>query len=136
MSVPPNVPQKRVPRKAPPLKAVKREAEPGDPKYDWRTVYPDTVSLFKYTSQDGKVLCIPAYEDPGEGEIFGLMLLNKNEQELLIYTMRQHITRNARDPEHALLVTFQALKNMRAPGTVETFLKSWPEAAGKDLGKS
>ena len=134
-------PVKRAPRKAPSKRAAavaktKKVAEPGDPQFDWRAIYPKDVSLFKFTSEDGYVLCLPSYEEPAEGEVFGLMLMNKSEQDLLIYVMRQHITRNAIDPEGALLVTFRALKRMSAPGIVETMLKAWPEASGVELGKS
>lgn len=137
MASPANAPVKRSPRKAAAKKAApKAEVRPGEPKFDWKKIYPQDVKLFRFTSEDGFVVCLPWYEDPGEGEVFGLMLMNKNEQELLIYVMRQHITRNAIDPEGALLVTFQALQKMKSPGTVETLLKAWPEAAGKELGKS
>lgn len=129
-------PAKRVPQKMsrPPVK--KADAKPGDPKFDWAAVYPSDVHLFRYMSEDGFVVCLPSYEDPGEGEVFGLMLLNKNESDLLVYVMRQHITHNAIDPEGALLVTFQALQRMKSPGVIETLLKAWPEASGKELGKS
>lgn len=131
-------PVKRTPaRKAPARKAVaaKKEYEPGDPRFDWLQVYPKDVHLFKFTSEDGYVVALPWYEDPGEGEVFGLMLMNKSESDLLIYVMRQHITHNAIDPEGAMLVTFRALQKMKSPGTIERLLKAWPEAAGKDLGK-
>jgi hypothetical protein len=135
-------PVKRAPRKRAPqavngrAPAKKADAKPGDPKFDWKAVYPADVHLFRYTSQDGFVVCLPSYEDPGEGEVFGLMLLNKTESDLLVYVMRQHITHNAIDPEGALLITFQALQKMKAPGVIETLLKAWPEASGKELGKS
>jgi hypothetical protein len=135
-------PVKRVPAKRAPQKvngrvpAKKEPAKPGDPRFDWKAVYPADVHLFKYTSADGFVVCLPWYEDPSEGEVFGLMLLNKTESDLLVYVMRQHITRNAIDPEGALLVTFQALQRMKAAGVIETLLKAWPEASGKELGKS
>ncbi|AZS06580.1 tail assembly chaperone [Mycobacterium phage JacoRen57] len=128
-------PVKRAPRKKVSAK-TKADAKPGDPAYDWKSVYNKDLKLFRYISQDGFVVCLPEYEDPGEGEIFGLMLLNKSESDLLVYVMRQHITRNAIDPENALLVTFQALQRMKAPGVIETLLKAWPEASGKELGKS
>jgi hypothetical protein len=64
------------------------------------------------------------------------MLMNKDEKDLLIYVMRQHIVNNAIDAEGALLVTFEALKRMSRPGVIETLLKAWPEASGKELGKS
>lgn len=132
-------PIKRTPaKKAPARKAVAstKSYEPGDPRFMWSGgVYPKETALFKFTSDDGYVVCLPWYEDPGEGEVFGLMLLNKSESDLLIYVMRQHITHNAIDPEAALLVTFQALQKIKAPGTIERLLKQWPEAAGKDLGK-
>ena len=138
MATPANAPAKRTPRKAAAKKAApsKAPAKPGDPRFDWRNIYPKDVPLFKYTSEDGFVVCLPYYEDPGEGEVFGLMLLNKTESDLLVYVMRQHITHNAIDPEGALLVTFQALQKMKAPGVIETLLKAWPEASGKELGKS
>lgn len=137
MATPANAPTKRAPRKAPAKKgAAKVQAKPGDPKFDWRNIYATDVKLFKYTSQDGFVVCLPEYDDPGEGEVFGLMLLNKSESDLLVYVMRQHITRNAIDPEGGLLATFQALQKMKAPGVIETLLKAWPEASGKTLGES
>ncbi len=135
-------PVKRAPAKRAPAKRVhpaavkKADSKPGDPRFDWGAVYPKDVHLFKYTSEDGFVVCLPWYEDPGEGEVFGLMLLNKTESDLLVYVMRQHITRNAIDPEGGLLVTFQALQRMKSPGVIETLLKAWPEASGKELGKS
>lgn len=138
MATPTKAPVKRAPRKAAPRKAAssKTPPKPGDPKFDWREVYPATVELFKYVSDDGFVVCLPKYQNPGEGEIFGMMLLNKNEQELLIYVMRQHIRENATDPEQGLLVTFQALQKIKAPGTIESLLQQWPEASGLELGKS
>jgi hypothetical protein len=138
MSVPRNAPVKRSPRKAPAKKAAApaKEAKPGDPRFNWKAVYPADIKLFRYTSEDGFTVCLPSYEDPGEGEVFGLMLLNKTESDLLVYVMRQHITHNAIDPEGALLITFQALQKMKAPGVIETLLKAWPEASGKELGKS
>lgn len=140
MATPANAPVKRAAKKAAPRttprNGASREVEPGDPKFDWTAIYDRSIKLFKYTSEDGFVVCLPAYEDPYEGEVFGLMLMNKNEQELLIYVMRQHITRNAIDPEGALLMTFQALKKMKRPGVIEQLLKAWPEASGKELGKS
>lgn len=131
-------PVKRVPaKKAPARRATpKKEAKPGEPAYDWRSVYPKTVKLFRFTSEDGFVVCLPSYEDPGEGEVFGLMLLNKTESDLLVYVMRQHVTEYAIDPDGALLITFQALQKMKAPGVIETLLQKWPEASGKELGKS
>lgn len=139
MATPANAPTKRAPAKrAAPAKrnGAKVDVRPGDPRFDWKAVYPKDIKLFKYTSEDGFVVCLPSYEDPGEGEVFGLMLLNKSESDLLVYVMRQHITHNAIDPEGALLVTFQALQKMKAPGVIETLLKAWPEASGKELGKS
>lgn len=137
MATPANAPTKRAPRKAAAKRpGTKAEVKPGDPKFDWANIYPQDVRLFRYTSEDGFVVKLPWYEDPGEGEVFGLMLLNKSESDLLVYVMRQHITRNAIDPEGALLVTFQALQRMKAPGVIETLLKAWPEASGKELGKS
>jgi hypothetical protein len=136
VATPRNAPVKRVAKKAAPkVNTIKAKATPGDPKFDWRSIYGTEVELFKFTSEDGFTVCLPKYEDPGEGEVFGLMLMNKSETDLLIYVMRQHITHNAIDPEGALLVTFQALQKMRAPGVIETLLKDWPEASGKDLGK-
>lgn len=135
-------PVKRTPKKGPGPRANNRPApkkkavEPGDPGYDWRNVYPKEVELFRYRSEDGFVVCLPKYDDPGEGEIFGLMLLNKSESDLLVYVMRQHVTEHAIDADNALLITFQALQKMKAPGVIETFLKAWPEASGKELGKS
>ena len=137
MATPRNAPAKGTARKAPAKKAAtKADPMPGDPSFPWKSIYPAEVKLFKYTSEDGYVVCLPVYEDPGEGEIFGLMLLNKSESDLLVYVMRQHITHNAIDPDGALLVTFQALKKMKSPGVIETLLKAWPEASGKELGKS
>lgn len=137
MATPANAPVKGAPKKAAAKRSpAKAAAKPGDPKYDWRSIYPADIQLFKYTSEDGFVVCLPSYEDPGEGEIFGLMLLNKSESDLLVYVMRQHITHNAIDPEGALLVTFQALQKMKSAGVIETLLKAWPEASGKELGKS
>lgn len=138
MATPANAPRKRAPAKktAAPAVKPKQVAQPGDPKFDWRAIYPTDVPLFKFTSEDGFVVCFPSYEDPTEGEVFGLMLMNKDEKDLLIYVMRQHIVKNAIDPEGALLVTFEALKQMSRPGVVETLLKRWPEASGKELGKS
>lgn len=125
-------PVKRPAKKAAPKKVY----EPGDPKYDWRQIYPATVSLFKFTSGDGKVVCLPKYEEPAEGEVFGMMLMNKSEQDLLIHTMRSHITDNAKDPDYGLQVTFQALQQMAAKGTIERLLTEWPQASGIELGKS
>lgn len=143
MATPANAPAKKASGRSPAKKAAVAKAAasnsvttPGHPKFDWGKIYPKDVELFKFMSEDGFVVCLPKYEDPGEGEIFGLMLMNKTEQELLIYVMRQHITHNAIDPEGALLVTFRALQKMKAAGTVETILKEWPEASGKELGKS
>jgi hypothetical protein len=127
-----------------PAKPVKRAAtkkpakvyEPGDARYDWRTVYPNTVSLFKFTSDDGFVVSLPKYSEPAEGEIFGMMLMNKSEQDLLIHTMRSHIIDNAKDPDFGLQETFRALQRMSAKGTIEKLLKEWPEASGIELGKS
>lgn len=131
-------PVKRAPRKAVAKKAApsKAQPKPGDPRFNWREIYAKETALFKFTSEDGFVVCLPQYEDPGEGEIFGLMLLNKSESDLLVYVMRQHIRDKSIDPDQALLVTFQALQKIKAPGMIETLLKAWPEASGKELGKS
>ena len=137
MATPRNAPVKRAaPAKRTSTAKRKEEPKPGDPNFDWAAIYPKDTQLFKYTSEDGFVVKLPVYDDPGEGEIFGLMLLNKSETDLLIYVMRQHITTHAIDPDGALLVTFQALKRMKSPGVIETLLKAWPEASGKELGKS
>lgn len=138
MATPASAPVKRAPRKAAAKKtaSTKTPPKPGEPKFNWREIYPTDVELFKFSSDDGFIVCLPKYENPGEGEVFGLMLLNKNEQELLIYVMRQHIREHAIDPEQALLVTFQALQKIKAPGTIETLLTQWPEASGLELGKS
>ena len=136
MATPRNAPVKRATTAKRNSDKKKEDAKPGDPNFDWAAIYPQGTQLFKYTSQDGFVVKLPVYDDPGEGEIFGLMLLNKSETDLLIYVMRQHITTHAIDPDGALLVTFQALKQMKAPGVIETLLKAWPEASGKELGKS
>lgn len=127
-------PVKRAPKKRAP--APRKNAEPGDPAFDWKSIYPKEVKLFRFMSEDGFVVCLPYFEDPGEGEVFGLMLLNKSEQDLLIYVMRQHITDNAIDADGALQVTFRALQRMKAPGVIEMLLQKWPEASGKELGKS
>jgi len=131
-------PVKRTPAKkvAPRKAAPKRVAEPGDPAFDWKALYKDGTSLFRFRSKDGFVVCLPSYDDPGEGEVFGLMLLNKSEQDLLIYIMRQHIINRAKDADSLLQTTFLALQRMKAPGVIEELLKAWPEASGKDLGKS
>lgn len=140
MATPKSAPVKRAPARrttaATNGSRPKVRAEPGDPKFDWRQIYPQDVQLFKFTSDDGFVVCLPSYEDPTEGEVFGLMLMDKDEKDLLIYVMRQHITTNAIDAEGALLVTFQALKRMSHAGMVESLLRKWPEASGKELGKS
>lgn len=130
---------KRAPTKAParrPAASKKKQAEPGDPQYDWSNVYPKDVSLFTYRSADGYVVKLPSYDDPNEGEVFGLMLMNKSESDLLVYVMRQHITNHAIDADAALQITFTALKNMKAPGVIEKLLVDWPAASGKELGKS
>lgn len=126
-------PVKRAPAKK---SAPKKVYEPGDPKYDWRQIYPDTVDLFRFTSGDNHLVVLPKYAEPAEGEVFGMMLLNKSEQDLLIHTMRSHIIDNAKDPDYGLQVTFQALQKMSAKGTIERLLKEWPEASGIELGKS
>lgn len=132
-------PVKRAPAKAAarrPAAAKKKEAEPGDPQYDWSNVYEKSVDLFTFRSEDGFVVKLPMYDDPNEGEVFGLMLLNKSESDLLVYIMRQHITNHAIDSEAGLQITFKALQRMKAPGVIETLLQKWPEASGKELGKS
>lgn len=131
-------PQKRAPKKAPAKRtsAAKRNAEPGDAQYDWKGLYKPDTHLFRFRSEDGFVVCLPWYDDPGEGEIFGLMLLNKSESDLLVHVMRQHIIDHAIDADSTLVNTFRALQKMKAPGVIETLLKEWPEAAGKELGKS
>jgi hypothetical protein len=134
-------PVKRTPKKGPGPQAVRTPAkkkviEPGDPNFDWRALYKDGTSLFRFRSQDGFVVVLPSYDDPGEGEVFGLMLLNKSESDLLVYVMRQHIIDHAKDAESLLQVTFRALQRMKAPGVIEELLKAWPEASGKELGKS
>lgn len=129
-------PVKRAPRKAPAKRPVpKGGGQPGDPGFDWGKVYPKELHTFKFMSDDGFVVELPWFSEPGEGEVFGLMLLNKSESDLLVYVMRQHIMKNAIDPDGALLITFQALQRMKSPGTIERLLKQWPEAAGLDLGK-
>lgn len=131
-------PVKRTPRKAPAKRApakVKPGAEPGDPGYDWLNVYPKETHTFTFMSDDGFTVQLPWFEEPAEGEVFGLMLLNKSESDLLVYVMRQHIVKNAIDPDAGLMITFRALQRMKAPGTIERLLKQWPEAAGLDLGK-
>ena len=128
------------PVKRPVKKAVAKKPtrvlEPGDARYDWRQIYPDTVELFKFTSGDGFVVALPKYSEPAEGEVFGMMLLNKSEQDLLIHVMRSHIIDNAKDPDFGLQVTFQALQRMNAKGTIERLLSEWPQASGVELGKS
>jgi hypothetical protein len=119
-----------------PAKVQRASAIPGDPKYDWRKIYPTDVKLFKFISTDGFVICLPHYEQPSEGEVFGLMLLDKSEQELLIHIMRQHITRNAVDADEAFQATFSALQRMRDAGNIEALLTQWPEASGVSLEKS
>ena len=134
-------PVKRAPKKGPGT-AVRRPAvgkkqpEPGDPNFDWKALYKEGTSLFRFRSDDGFVVVLPSYDDPGEGEVFGLMLLNKSESDLLVYVMRRHIITHARDPESLLQTTFRALQRMKAPGVIEMLLKEWPEASGKELGKS
>lgn len=134
MATPANAPVKGAPRKAAPKKPAKK-LEPGDPAFDWKSLYKPGTDLFKFRSEDGFVVVLPSYEDPGEGEVFGLMLLNKSESDLLVYVMRQHISTHAIDADSLLLTTFQALQKMKAPGVIEALLKAWPEAAGKELGK-
>lgn len=134
MTTPRKPPVKRAPAKRTQA-SRKKYADPGDPSFDWGQIYTRDVKLFRFMSEDGFVVCLPRYNEPAEGEIFGLMLLNKSEQDLLIYVMRQHIKANAIDPDGALLVTFEALKKMSSPGTIEGLLKAWPEEAGFDLGK-
>lgn len=131
-------PVKRAPAKKAATKrgAPKKQAEPGDPNFDWKSLYKDGTSLFRFRSDDGFVVVLPSYDDPGEGEVFGLMLLNKTESDLLVYVMRQHIIDHAKDADSLLQVTFRALQRMKAPGVIETLLKEWPEASGKELGKS
>ena len=131
-------PVKRVPKKAAAKRngVAKKQAEPGDPQFDWKSLYKDGTSLFRFRSKDGFVVVLPSYDDPGEGEVFGLMLLNKSESDLLVYVMRQHIIDHAKDSESLLQVTFRALQRMKAPGVIEELLKAWPEASGKELGKS
>ena len=129
-------PVKRPVKKTTQSKKPPRVFEPGDPKYDWRQIYPDTVELFKFTSEDGFVVAMPKYQEPAEGEVFGMMLLNKSEQDLLIHVMRSHIIQHAKDPDYGLSVVFQALQRMAAKGTIERLLKEWPEASGVELGKS
>lgn len=130
-------PVKRSPKKAPAKRAApKKVLEPGDPAFDWKALYKPNTELFRFRSEDGFVVCLPSYDDPGEGEVFGLMLLNKSESDLLVYVMRQHIIEHAIDSESLLQVTFKALQRMRAPGVIETLLQKWPEASGKELGKS
>lgn len=129
-------PVKRAPAKKAAAKRPAKVYEPGDPKFDWRTVYPNTVELFKFTSNDNHVVCLPKYSEPAEGEVFGMMLMQKSEQDLLIHTMRGHIIDNAKDPDYGLQVTFQALQKMAARGTIERLLQEWPEASGIELGKS
>jgi len=130
-------PVKRVPKKGTKRAgAPKKQPEPGDPNFDWKALYKPDTQLFRFRSEDGFVVCLPSYDDPGEGEVFGLMLLNKSESDLLVYVMRQHIIDHAKDAESLLQVTFRALQRMKAPGVIEQLLKDWPEASGKELGKS
>lgn len=137
MATPANAPVKGA-RKAPAKRAsaAKKNAEPGDPNFDWKSLYKDGTDLFKFRSEDGFVVVLPSYDDPGEGEVFGLMLLNKSESDLLVYVMRQHIMDHAKNPDALLQVTFRALQRMKAPGVIEELLQKWPEASGKELGKS
>lgn len=127
-------PQKRAPKKR--TAPAKKNYEPGDAQFDWKALYKPNTQLFKFRSTDGFVVCLPWYDDPGEGEVFGLMLINKSESDLLVYVMRQHIIDHAIDSESLLQAAFRALQKMKAPGTIEALLKDWPEAAGKELGKS
>jgi hypothetical protein len=131
-------PVKRTPKKAAATRrpTPKKQVEPGDPAFDWKSLYKPNTQLFKFRSEDGFVVCLPSYDDPGEGEVFGLMLLNKSESDLLVYVMRQHIIQHAIDADSLLQTTFRALQRMKAPGVIETLLQAWPEAAGKELGKS
>ncbi|QSL99626.1 hypothetical protein [Mycobacterium phage Maco6] len=128
-----NTPVKRAPRKASPK--PKKSLIPGEPGYDWRTIYPTSVKLFKFTSDDGFVVCLPKFRQPGEGEVFGLMLMDKSDQELLLHVLRECITADATNPQDALMVTFEALRKMKADGTVEKLLEEWPADAGVKLEK-
>lgn len=130
-------PRKAAPRKAPAKKPVPpKPAEPGDAKYDWLTIYPASVPLFKFVSDDGFVLCLPKFTQPGEGEVLGLMLFDKNEQELMIQVMRDHIVEKSVDGDAALYATYATLKRFSVQGSVERLLKEWPAASGVELGKS
>lgn len=128
-----NAPVKRAPRKMSPK--PKKSLIPGEPGYDWRAIYPTPVKLFRFTSDDGFVVCLPEFRQPGEGEVFGLMLMDKSDQELLLHVLREAITADAVDPQQAMVVTFEALRKMRADGTVEKLLEEWPAAAGVKLEK-
>lgn len=128
-------PAKRAPRKTAARPAAKKNAVPGDPGFDWRQFYPNTAKLFKFTSSDGFVVCLPEFKEPGEGEVFGLMLMDKSDQDLLLHVMRESIVNQANDGQQALVTTFEALKKMRAEGTVEKLLEEWPAAAGIKLEK-
>lgn len=135
----PAAPVKRAPaKKAAPRKPATppKPAEPGDVKFDWRKIYPAKVPLFKFVSDDGFVLCLPKFTQPGEGEVLGLMLFDKSEQELMIQVMRDHITEKSFDGDAALYATYATLKRFTVVGTVEQLLREWPKASGVELGKS
>lgn len=128
-------PTKRAPAKKTTAGKPKKSTVPGEPGYDWRSLYPPNTKLFKFTSADGFVVCLPEFKEPGEGEVFGLMLMDKSDQELLLHVMRESITNQASEGQQALVTTFEALKKMRAEGTIERLLEEWPAAAGIKLEK-
>jgi hypothetical protein len=117
--------------------AAKRVSDiPGDIDFDWHTVYPAKVKLYRFVSNDNRLVCLPRFEQPGEGEIFGLMLLEKSDQEMLVGLMRDLINQHAKSPEYGLRVTYEALRTMHAEGTVSDFLEGWAKDAGIEVEKS
>ena len=125
-----------VARRKPTTQAKRVSDIPGDVDFDWHTVYPAKVRLYRFVSNDGHMVCLPKFEQPGEGEIFGMMLMEKSDQDMLITMMRDLINKYAKEPDYALRVTFEALRTMNAEGTVSDFLEGWAKDAGLDVGKS
>lgn len=113
----------------------KKPSQPGDPAYDWKPLYKQGTKLFRFNSADGFVVCLPEFRQPGEGEVFGLMLLDKSDQDLMLHTLRETIAEAALDTQTALVTTFNALRRIKAEGSIEALLEKWPEAAGIKLEK-
>lgn len=114
--------------------AAKRSVDvaPGHADFDWRTVYPAKVPLFRYEDEGyGTVLCLPPFPEPDQGSIFADLLEDVPDQVMLMKLFKQAIHDNAKDPDEGLAITSSALRNGLT--SIEHLLQTW---AGADTPKS